>query len=168
MSIPPLEANHDGTHRTAGGLVVPAGTGPTKWFSGDVYTIKATAAQTNGSLGLIEASVPPGGGPVPHTHPEHDEAFYLIAGQLEFTNGDNVYTAGSGDFVFAHRGDRHHFKNVGLHPAKLLFFYTPGGVEQVFIEGGDEPRPGEQVPNWPPERFTPDLQALLIKYGTYL
>jgi quercetin dioxygenase-like cupin family protein len=65
-------------------LIQSASDGITKWFSGDVYTVKATAANTNRSLGAIDASVPPGGGPVPHTHPGHDEIFYLLSGELEF------------------------------------------------------------------------------------
>ncbi|MDP9849524.1 hypothetical protein J2853_008735 [Streptosporangium lutulentum] len=35
------------------------------WLTGDNRTIKA-AADTNGSLGFIEATVSPGGGPVAH------------------------------------------------------------------------------------------------------
>ena len=44
-----------------GSLYVPAGTGVTKWSSGDVNTIKASATTTNGSFGFVEASVPPAG-----------------------------------------------------------------------------------------------------------
>lgn len=147
-------------------LYVPAGEGITKWFSGDVYTVKATAANTNGSFGAVDASVPPGGGPVPHVHPGHDEIFYLLSGELEFLDGAETFVARPGDLVFVPRGNRHRFKNTGLHAARMLFFYTPGGVEQVFIEGGDDPAAGEQVPNWGPERFGPALLDLLKKYGT--
>jgi quercetin dioxygenase-like cupin family protein len=162
--IPGIEPN--GSRPTQTALYVPAGEGITRWFSGDVYTVKATAADTNGSLGAIEASVPPGGGPVPHTHPGHDEVFYLLSGQLEFLDGEETFTAGAGDLVFVARGNRHRFTNTGLHPARMLFFYTPGGVEQVFVEGGDEPVARQQVPNWPPERFDATLLGLLKKYGT--
>jgi quercetin dioxygenase-like cupin family protein len=153
-------------HPQQGGLYVPADAGVTKWFSGDIYTVKATAESTNGALGAVEASVPPGGGPVPHTHPHHDEIFYLLSGELEFLDGEKTFIAGQGDFIFVPRGSRHRFKNTGLHPARMLFLYTPGGVEQVFIEGGDEPRAGEQVPNWGPERFGPAMLDLLKKYDT--
>jgi quercetin dioxygenase-like cupin family protein len=162
--IPSTEPN--GSHSTSKALYVPAGGGITKWFSGDVYTVKATAADTNGSLGAVDASVPPGGGPVPHTHPGHDEIFYLLSGTLEFLDGEETFVAGPGDLVFVPRGHRHRFTNTGLHPARMLFFYTPGGVEQVFVEGGDNPVAGQQVPNWGPERFDPALLDLLSKYGT--
>ncbi len=45
-------------------------TGRTVWAVGDVYTIKATGAQTNGGFGFVEATVPAGGGPQAHAHPE--------------------------------------------------------------------------------------------------
>jgi len=162
--VPGAEPNGPRSGQKA--LYVPAGEGVIRWFSGDVYSVKATAADTNGSFGAIDASVPPGGGPVPHTHPGHDEIFYLLSGELEFLDEDDTFVAGPGDFVFVPRGNRHRFKNTGLHPARMLFFYTPAGVEQVFIEGGDVPTPGEQVPNWGPERFGPALLDLLKKYGT--
>ncbi|HEX3960868.1 MAG TPA: cupin domain-containing protein [Trebonia sp.] len=162
--VPGTEPN--GSRSSNKALYIPASEGVVRWFSGDVYTVKVTAASTNGSFGAIDASVPPGGGPVPHTHPDHDEIFYLLSGELEFLDQDETFTAGPGDLVFVPRGNRHRFTNTGLHPARMLFFYTPGGVEQVFVEGGDEPTPGQQVPNWGAERFGPALLDLLKKYGT--
>jgi hypothetical protein len=38
----------------------------TTWFNGDIYSIKLTGLQTGGQIGLVEATVPPGGGPAPH------------------------------------------------------------------------------------------------------
>ena len=57
---------------------VPAGAGVTTWFSGDTDTIKLASQLADGLLGLIEASVPPGGGPVAHTHAHENEIWYLI------------------------------------------------------------------------------------------
>jgi hypothetical protein len=50
----------------------------------------------------------------------------------------------------------------------MLFFYTPGGAEQLFVEGGDEPQPGVQVQPWGPERIDERLLSLLDKYDTQL
>ena len=147
-------------------LRIPAGGGITTWFNGDILATKLTAAQTGGALGLIEATCPPGGGPIPHIHQNHDETFYMVSGELEFLQGDRVLMAGAGDVVFIPRGMTHRFHNPGIQPAKMVFVYTPGGPESLFIEGGDEPTAGEQVPNWGPERFTPALLDLLKKYGT--
>ena len=158
--------NTDWRYTKRGSVYVPAHQGVTKWFSGDVYTVKISAADTNGSLGLIEASVPPGSGPVAHAHAEQDETFYLLSGELEFLDGDETFMARPGDLVFVRRRIRHRFKNIGLHPARMLFMYTPGGTEGVFVEGGDEPQPGVQVQPWGPERVNASFFELLARYGT--
>jgi mannose-6-phosphate isomerase-like protein (cupin superfamily) len=117
-----------------------------------VNTIKASAATTNGSFGFVEASVPPGGGPVAHVHRRSDEAFYLMYGELELLAGDRIFTARSGDFIFVPRGTRHRFRNIGLHTAKLLTMFIPGGAEEMFTKCGDEPKPGVAPPLWDTNR----------------
>lgn len=147
---------------------IPARAGITTWFNGDIVTTKLTAGETGGALGLLEATCPPGGGPRPHVHQEHDETFYLLAGDLEFLQGDRVLTAGPGDVVFIRRGTTHRFYNPGIQPARMLFLFTPGGPEGMFTEGGDEPRPGVQVQPWGDERLDERMVALLVKYDVGL
>lgn len=137
---------------TSGLLHVPAGEGLTKWVSGDEYTMKATGAHTTGSLGFIEAIVPPGGGPIAHAHANEDEAYYILDGELEFLDDDRTFIGGTGDFVFIPRRRRHRFKNITGQAAKMLFLFTPAGPEDLFVEGGDDPRPGEQPEVWDMER----------------
>lgn len=145
------------------GLHVPAGAGVTRWFFGDTCTTKLTSQLTGGSLGLTEVSVPPGGGPIAHSHAREDETCYLLSGELEFLIGDQSFTAGPGDTVFIPRTVRHRFRNVGLHDCEMLFLFTPGGPENIFIEGGDEPQPGQRPELWV-ERLT-KLANLMEKYG---
>jgi len=73
-----------------------------------------------------------------------DEAFYLVYGELELLTGDQVFTARSGDFIFVPRGNRHRFRNTGLHTAKVLFMYSPGGLRKSSPRVATSPRPG-----WP-------------------
>jgi quercetin dioxygenase-like cupin family protein len=149
MSLPFQDAvADDPRYTTRGALHVPAGQGIQRWVAGDMYSVKATAKNTNGMLGFIEASVPPGGGPVAHVHNTDSEAFYVLDGELEFLDGDQIVAARSGDFVFVPPGIRHRFKNNGLHTAKLLFLFSPGGLEETFVVGGDEPEPGKPIPAW--------------------
>jgi quercetin dioxygenase-like cupin family protein len=158
----------DPRYTTSGAAHVPAGEGPTTWFSGDTYTIKASAESTGGSLGLVEATVPPGGGPVAHAHTRSDEAFYVLAGELEILDGARTFVARAGDFVFIPRGIRHRFKNTGVHGARLLFMLTPGGEEGVF-RFGDEPRPGHPPPPWTLERFsTPEILRFSEEFGVVI
>jgi len=162
------EKSHDAQdprYSTSGAVHVPAGEGPTTWFAGDTYTIKASRESTNGSLGLVDATVPPGGGPVAHIHTRTDEAFYVLSGQLEILDGARTFIAGTGDFVFIPRGTRHRFKNTGVHGARMLFMFTPGGDEGVF-RYGDEPQPGHPPPVWTAERFkTPEILRFNERFG---
>jgi mannose-6-phosphate isomerase-like protein (cupin superfamily) len=160
-----LNADEDPQFTRRGALYVPAGEGPTWWFAGDTYTIKASSESTNGSLGLIEATVPPGGGPVAHAHTRSDEAFYVLSGELEILDGAETFVASAGDFVFVPRGTRHRFKNTGRHGVRMLFLFTPGGDEGVF-KYGDEALPGHPPPAWEIERFnTPEILRFNVESG---
>ncbi|ETK32910.1 cupin domain-containing protein [Microbispora sp. ATCC PTA-5024] len=129
-----------------GALYVPSGQGPTVWAAGDVYTIKATGAQTNGGFGFIEATVPTGGGPGAHAHPGEEETFYILDGELEFLDGDHTFTAVAGDFIHIPRGIRHRFTNKGNHAARMIFMFTPPGVEQVIADYAAPVQPGQAPP----------------------
>lgn len=157
------DADH---YAVEGGIWVPSAEGTSKWFSGDVYTVKLTAEQTGGSLGFIDATVPPGSGPIPHLHMAQDETFYLLSGELEFLQGERVFTAYAGDLVFCPRRLRHRFHNYGPHAARMLFFYTPGGTEQTFLEAGEDPAPDTPSLPWGPDRIDERFIAVLEKYGT--
>ncbi|GAA3756821.1 cupin domain-containing protein [Streptomyces tremellae] len=149
----PVPDRDDPRWTRRGAVLVRSFEGIPRWGVGDTYTIKLTAGQTGGSLGFIEASVPPGGGPDAHAHGDEDETFYLLDGELEFLNGDETFTARTGDLVFVPRGNRHRFKNTGDRTARMVFLFTPGGFEDFFVTAGDEPRPGEEAPVWGPERY---------------
>ena len=100
-------------------LVVPSllhrlsGTGATYWGPGDLYRFLVTGAETGGAYFAMEAVVPPGGGPPPHTHAREDETFYVLEGRVDFRLGDERVTAGPGDFVNVPRGRVHNFHNAG-------------------------------------------------------
>jgi mannose-6-phosphate isomerase-like protein (cupin superfamily) len=170
MSATPEELDHseDPRYTTSGAVHVAAAEGPTTWFSGDTYTIKASGQSTGGSLGLVEATVPPGGGPIAHAHTRTDEAFYVLSGELEILDGSRTFVAGAGDFVFIPRGIRHRFKNTGVHSARMLFMFTPGGEESVF-RYGDEAQPGQPPPAWGIERFsTPEILRFNEEFGVLI
>ncbi|GGL12971.1 hypothetical protein Sme01_20320 [Sphaerisporangium melleum] len=169
MSFPfPVPDKNDPRWTARGGVFVRRSEGIHRWLAGDNYTIKVTADDTKGSLGVIEATVPPGAGPVAHSHGNEDEAFYVLSGRLEFLNGDELQVAEVGDFVFIPRGNRHRFTNVGDSDARMLVLFTPGGHEKFFVEHGDEPQPGEQPPAWGPERYAALVDHLLEQNVTLL
>ena len=152
---------------TASGLIAES-EGVERWLTGDMYCVKLTAKQTGGHLGLVTAWVPPGGGPAPHVHAASDEMFYLLDGTLEFLDGDKTFTASAHDAVFFPRGHVHRFTNVGTRPARMLFTFTPGTPEQLFVDLGDAPEPGVPIKPVDPALITPEFVELAAaRYDTH-
>jgi quercetin dioxygenase-like cupin family protein len=112
----------------------PADAGLTYWGPGDMYRFLVTGEETGGAYFAMEAYVPPGGGPPPHIHRNEDETFYVVEGQVEILLGDELVTAGVGDFVNVPRGRVHRFHNSGAEPMRMILTFTPAGIEKFFEE----------------------------------
>ena len=93
---------------------------------------KAVGSKTAGAFDLLEVTVRPGGGPPEHLHRRNDEAFYVIEGAIRVKLGADVFTAGSGSFIFVPRGTPHAFANTSAEPARALVVITPGGRQGYF------------------------------------
>ncbi|MFF2546539.1 cupin domain-containing protein [Kitasatospora sp. NPDC058063] len=157
MSFPfPVPDNSDPRWTREGGVHVRRGEGIARRLAGDTCTITATADDTNGALGFAKAVVPPGGGAIPHAHGREEEAFYVLSGDFDVVNGDEIVKAGPGDLLFVPRDDRHGFTNTGDLPGRLLTFIMPGGHEGFWLDNGIDPEPGKAAPPLTPE----DLVAL--------
>jgi quercetin dioxygenase-like cupin family protein len=126
----------------------PSGTGRAFWGPGDMYTFLVTGEQTGGAYFVMEALVPPGGGPPPHIHRNEDETFYVVEGQCRITIGDKVVLARAGDFVNIPKGTVHCFYNDGTETARMILTFTPAGMEG-FFEDTLEPATDRNAP--PPQ-----------------
>jgi mannose-6-phosphate isomerase-like protein (cupin superfamily) len=78
--------------------------------------------------------LPPDTGPPPHLHHAEDETFVPLEGELTFRVGDQEHASTAGTTVFVPRGTRHSFTNVGRGVARMLFMYSPAGMEGTFAE----------------------------------
>ena len=142
---------------------VPPGAGDTVFLVGDTYTTLLSGAQTGGTLALLEALVPAQTGPPPHVHHAEDETFVLLEGVLDFNVGDDVHRAEADSVIFVPRGTLHHFSNVGDRLARMLFMYSPAGMEGMFSEIGS---PGSRGIQAPPLSAS-DVEALGRVAGKY-
>ncbi len=106
------------------------------YFGGTSHSILLSAADTDGTLGLVLVDVPAGEGPPPHIHGRESEAFYVASGTFEFwlDGAKKVRTAGQRAFVPA--GVAHTFKNVGDETGRLYVVMSPGGFEGYFAACG--------------------------------
>ena len=87
---------------------------------GEPHVIKVLPSENQGAYLQFETPHAPGM-PIPlHAHRDEDEAFSVLAGELEFLLGAEKLTATTGAFLFAPRAARHGFTVVGRNPGRLL------------------------------------------------
>ena len=117
----------------SGGIILGPGEGRTIPGT-DAMTLKASSEQTGGSIGVLEATSPPGYGPPRHIHYSSDELLYVLEGEFLFLVGERQISAMPGAFVFIPRGTVHAAKVIGDKPGRVLTAYVPGGLERSFEE----------------------------------
>jgi quercetin dioxygenase-like cupin family protein len=101
--------------------------------AGGTIAVRLRSEQTAGNLAVIEMEIPGGMDGLPlHTHPQFDEAFYLIAGSLTFRAGEQVMTAEPGALVYIPGEVAHTFAEMTGCPARVLLWVTPAGHERYF------------------------------------
>ena len=131
--------------------------------AGDVYAFLATGEETDGAYALIEARVPPGGGPPPHTQSD-GELFYVLAGELTFTVEGEDVVAGPGTSVRIEPGVVHAFKNNSDSDARTLIQTLPAGMDAYFREVGVAvDSMADDIPTTP--EHIEKLKATAPKYG---
>lgn len=103
-------------------ILLDTGEGETLHGQHRVATIKAASDE----LSSIEFEIEPRfGGPDPHTHDDHTDAFYVLDGSAEFLADGRRVVAVPGMFVAATPGVRHTFRS-GPIGARLLNIHAPG------------------------------------------
>lgn len=117
------------------------------WFDGGLMTIKTPSDASGGSLSLIDVMVPLGKATPLHLHPDAEESFYVIDGDITVHVDGLDHELTTGATTTVRRGTPHAFA-VRSSTAHLLVVFTPGGGEQFFIEAG-EPALRRELP---PER----------------
>lgn len=147
---------------------VPADTGPAFFGPGDRYTFLVTGAQSDGAYFIVEAIVPPEGGPPLHIHHREQESFYVLEGTLDITLGDKVVKASTGDFVHVPRGIIHAFRNVGSGMARTLLINSPAGFEKFFEETLDPVKDRSARPPAVSEALLARYAAAAPKHGLEL
>ncbi|WP_316845782.1 cupin domain-containing protein [Pedobacter psychrodurus] len=116
-------------------------------IAGGNYRIIISGKQTNGNYAVIEMTVPPGGGPPPHAHPDTQEMFHVLEGEVEFKTEADKQTVTKDGFVnIPFGGAIHCFKNNSDKDARLLCTVVPAGLEALFQEIGVPVLPGQRAP----------------------
>ncbi len=137
--------------------------GTALWLFDGLFEVKASGEETGGAMTVVQITVPPGAGPPPHTH-EGGEGVYVLEGNVRFHIEDDTVEAEPGSFLYFPAGTLETFEPTGDGPAKLLFIYTPGGIDRFFVEVG-EPAKVREVP--PPSESPPDIERIVAVGARY-
>jgi quercetin dioxygenase-like cupin family protein len=95
------------------------------WLLGMLQTIRISRDDTAGRYGMLEIVVPAGFGSPWHVHPEEDEWFYVLDGELTFYVGDARLSLPAGSFGFGPKGVPHTFIAEPPDGARALVGFQP-------------------------------------------
>lgn len=115
------------------GLVSSSMTGA--WFDsipGELFRIRVDSRTVGGRYSVIESIAQPLTGPPLHRH-RQDEVFHVLEGCLAFQCNDERFEAPAGTIVVAPAGMPHCWFNFGPVPARMTASFTPGGIEEMFL-----------------------------------
>lgn len=125
---------------------------------------RASSAATAGAYTLFENNMPAhSAGPLPHIHHRHDEAFFVLEGALVIKGGTQTVEAPAGAHIFVPRGLVHQPSNPHGKPARFLLLFSPGGMDEFFVDAARDRVP-MQAASTDPEALA-RLAAFSARYG---
>lgn len=151
-------------HRDAGFLTLPEDGQLLLNPLGGQMTLKVRDAMTSGAFSIHDNVIPAGSpGPRPHRHRDHEETFYVLEGELTVRAGEQIVRAPVGSFVVIPRGTLHQPANLSPQPTRVLLIFSPGGMDQFFVEAAEGRHPLQARPSDP--ATLKRLEAFTAKYG---
>jgi quercetin dioxygenase-like cupin family protein len=113
----------------------------------DTMTLLADVSQTGGHLSTNRASLGRGhDGATPHFHTSSAEMFFMLDGELEILQGNEVVTVRTGDMLFVPPHTTHAFGATSRSAADVLIVFTPGVERFEYFRMIDRIRRGEASP----------------------
>ena len=94
-----------------------------------------------------------------------DEAYFVLAGELEVIVGDEKFILRAGDSLMAPRGIPHQLRNSGDAENHYLLVFSPAGFEE-FVRITALPAPDDAIaPTEPPAVAVRNVHELAAEYG---
>jgi quercetin dioxygenase-like cupin family protein len=109
--------------------VLGAGADNPDWSQTPLASFLITGEATQGKAALLEMVQRKGQEPPYHSHPETDETYYVIEGELTFSIDGETISAPAGATVFIERGKMHSF-TVETEIANMLILVMPAPAEK--------------------------------------
>ncbi len=103
--------------------------------SGETIEFLQTSADTGGELLEFELTLTSDGHvPGAHVHPEQEERFHVLEGEMTFRLGARKIVAGPGETVIVPAGRMHRFANRSGAPVKARVEVSPALDMEVLLE----------------------------------
>ena len=135
------------------------------YFDVGLGSVCLSGTDTGGAYCLLEVSLAPGMAVPRHTHTREDEVYFVLAGELEATVGDETFVLGPGDTLLAPRDIPHELRNSGNVENHYLLIFSPSGFEE-FMMATAVPAPDNAVaPTEPPAVAVENVLELAASYG---
>lgn len=112
------------------------------YFDVAIGSVCLSGADTGGAYCMLELSLSAGMGVPRHTHTREDEVYFVLAGELEVTVGDQVFALRPGDTLMAPRDIPHQLRNSGDVENHYLLLFSPAGFED-FLKATAVPAPDD-------------------------
>lgn len=126
-------------------LVRAAADAEKRWFfGGGVHTWLASPEDTGCAYLLIHDAIDGGKATPLHVHPESDETFYVLAGEIVVHLDGVDHPVRAGGIAMAPRGLPHAFM-VTSPTAELLFLHTPGSCADFYRNASEPLADGREV-----------------------
>lgn len=127
-----------------GTTIRDAGEGERRWFcGGGTHTWKATNEETAGAYLMFEDELDQGKVTPLHLHPDADETFYMLEGQiLLHVEGQDQQRLQAGGIAIIPKGIPHAFMVISSH-ARMLCLQTPGSGEAFYRQASEPAVPGQ-------------------------
>jgi quercetin dioxygenase-like cupin family protein len=137
-------------------IVVADREGEPLWFNHDLLVFKSTCAQTDGAFILLEQTSQRGKMTPLHRHPNEDETFIVLDGELLLNIDGTNHPGRAGSVISVPRGSPHAFV-VTADIFKGLILFTPGNEPcEAWLRAAGDPAPAYELP----EPGPPDIARL--------
>ena len=121
------------TRDPMGWLALEPGGGERLRFLGASTMLIKLDGATSPALAFYEYVSEPGvTGPPQHVHHAHDETFFVVDGDYEFTIGHERRPMPTGAFLYVPRGTPHTFRNAGDRPGRIVGTFDPPHFADYF------------------------------------
>ena len=112
-------------------------TGQTLISGGNAYRIAVSSEQSNQRYTIIDSIVEPGNGGPYHIHKNEDEVFIITEGVMTFYEDETAISCPPGTIISCPPQSVRAFRNETSERVKMLIMYTPPGVDEMILKGGE-------------------------------